>query len=85
MQFCQINQNHLDCVLDVNKDKYEKFTPGTNIIIKDEKILKYKKPDYIFILIWHFKESIKSKLKKYINNGGKLIMPFPKMRIIKKI
>ena len=84
LQFCDLNYRHIDCILDVNKDKFNKYTPGTNIIIKNELILKEKKPDYIFLLVWHFKNSIKLKLKKYVYMGGKLLSPFPKIKIISK-
>ena len=84
LQFCDLDYRHIDCILDVNKEKFNKYTPGTNIPIKDELILKKNKPDYIFLLVWHFKNSIKLKLKKFVYRGGKLLSPFPRIKIISK-
>ncbi len=82
LQYCKITSSHIDLILDVNKDKNGKYTPGSNIKIVDEK-LKYKiKPDYMLVLPWHFKNFIVNKEKKYLNNGGKLIFPLPDIEII---
>ena len=84
LQNSRIDHTLLSGIFDVNKEKFNKYTPGTNIPIKDELILKKNKPDYIFLLVWHFKNSIKFKLKKFVYTGGKLLSPFPRIKIISK-
>ena len=51
-------------IYDVNKEKFGRYTPGTNIIIKNEKTIIKDKPDYLILLIWHFKKTIEQKFKK---------------------
>lgn len=85
LQMTNISNKIFNCILDVNKEKFNTYTPGTNILIKDENYLMIKKPDYIFVLIWHFKKTISKKLNNFLKSGGKVIIPFPKYRIIKKI
>jgi hypothetical protein len=34
------------------------------------------------VLPWHFKNNIIEREKDYLNNGGKLIFPLPKIEII---
>lgn len=82
LQYCKINKKLLDCIIEVNSFKYNRFTPGSKIKIVSEKYLKKKKPDYLLVLPWHFKDHIIKKEKKFLDNGGKLIFPLPEIEII---
>jgi hypothetical protein len=64
----------------VNKDKFDCFTPRTKIKIIDEKKIKKFKPDYLFVLPWHFSNFFLNNKKKLFNNT-KLIFPLPKFTI----
>jgi hypothetical protein len=66
----------------VNEEKFGAFTPGTNIPIISEKEAKAMKPDYFFVLPWHFKDSILRREKEYIEQGGKFIFPLPEIEIV---
>jgi len=63
--------------------KCNKFVPGTNIMVKDEKKIIADKPGYVIILAWHLKKRI---IKLLLKKGykGNFIIPLPKMQIIKK-
>ena len=67
---------------EVNKFKFNKFTPGSKIKIISEKKLKKLKPDYLLVLPWHFKNFILKKENKFLRNGGKFIFPLPDIEII---
>ena len=82
LQYCKINKKLLDCIIEVNSFKYNRYTPGSKIKIVSEKYLKKKKPDYLLVLPWHFKDHIIKKEKKFLDNGGKLIFPLPEIEII---
>lgn len=82
LQYCKINKNLLDCIIEVNSFKYNRYTPGSRIKILSEKYLKKSKPDYLLVLPWHFKDHIIKKEKSFLDNGGKLIFPLPKIEII---
>ena len=47
-----------------------------------EKYLNKKRPDYLLVLPWHFKDHIIKKEKKFLDNGGKLIFPLPEIEIV---
>ena len=49
--------------------------------IISEKLAKKIRPDYYFVLPWHFKKFIIQKEKKLINKGTKFIFPLPRLRI----
>ncbi len=82
LQYCKINQKLLDCIIEVNSFKYNRFTPGSKIKIVSEKYLNKKKPDYLLVLPWHFKDHIIKKEKKFLDKGGKLIFPLPEIEIV---
>ena len=82
LQYCKINKKYLKYIVEVNKFKFNRFTPGSKIKIIPEKLLNKKKPDYLLVLPWHFKEHIIKKEKKYLDNGGKLIFPLPEIEIV---
>ena len=82
LQYCKLTSKDIPYIGEVNKFKFNKFTPGSNIKIISEKNIKSKKPDYLLVLPWHFKDHIVKKEQKYLKNGGKLIFPLPDIEII---
>jgi hypothetical protein len=82
LQYFNIGQ-YIDFIADRNPLKYNKFTPGTKIKIISEKLSREKKPDFYFVLPWHFKKEI-LKREKYTLNFAKFIFPLPKVQIIGK-
>ena len=82
LQYCKFNQKNFKFIADINKDKHNKFTPGSLIKIIDEKKIRKMKPDYMIVLPWHFKSFIIQKEKKFLNEGGKLIFPLPDIEIV---
>ena len=85
LQLCKLNNKIIDGIYDVNKEKYNLYTPGSNIKIIPEKKIYANKNDYILFLIWHFKKSIYKNFKKYNFKNTKYIWPFPSIKISKKI
>ena len=60
------------------------YTIGTGIKIISEKKAKKLKPDFFFVTPWGFIKEFIKREKNWLNNGGKFILPFPKMKIIGK-
>tara|TARA_B100000242_G_C43053904_1_gene492664 strand:+ start:934 stop:2151 length:1218 start_codon:yes stop_codon:yes gene_type:complete len=82
LQYFKIDKNIIDFVAERNKKKYNLYTPGTKIKIISEKLSRSLKPDYYFVLPWHFKDEILSREKNSIKKGIKFIFPLPKLTII---
>lgn len=79
LQYCEFTEKEIPCILEINEDKFNTRTPGTNIpILPYEKTIK-ENPDYLLVLPWHFKESIIKKEKEF---KGKFIFPLPEIEII---
>jgi hypothetical protein len=84
LQFCNLTEEDIPFIVEVNKRKFGSFTPGTKIPIISEEEFRSMKPDYLLVLPWHFKEFILEKEKDYLNAGGKIIFPLPSPHIIEK-
>jgi hypothetical protein len=82
LQFCGLTAEHIPFIAEVNDQKFGSFTPGSNIPIISEQEARKMKPDYFFVLPWHFKSSILEREQEYINNGGKFIFPLPEIEIL---
>jgi len=81
LNYCNINSSTIDYFLDTTKDKQNKYTPGTKIIIKKYNGSIDKSVDYVFLGAWNFKKEIFKKERKFIKSGGKFIIhtPYPKV------
>ena len=82
LQYCNIDSKILNYIAEVNRFKFNKFTPGSNIKIISEQEAKRRKPDYLLVLPWHFKDHIIKKEQNFLKNGGKMIFPLPDIEII---
>ncbi len=81
LQNAKLNNILIKGIFDVNREKFNKYTPHSYIKILNEKKMKSLKVDYILLLIWHFNKFIINKVKK-LNKNIKIIIPFPKIKII---
>ena len=84
LQYCQLDNKLIDFAFDKSKLKQGCFTPGTNIKIKNPLDIKKSKTNYLLLLSWNIKDEIIKQEKKFLNDGGKFIIPFPSPRIITK-
>lgn len=84
LQYCQLGGSPklIDCVYDVNSDKFGCFTPGTDIPIVSNNSLAIDKPDYLLVLPWHFKHGILERECEFRERGGRFIFPFPEIEIL---
>ncbi|HWZ95969.1 MAG TPA: class I SAM-dependent methyltransferase [Opitutaceae bacterium] len=82
LQYCGVHTRDLACIADVNEDKFGSFTPGTLIPIVSEATAHQMKPDYFFVLPWHFRAGILQRENLFREAGGKLVFPLPELEIV---
>ena len=80
LNICQINTILLDYIVDESPERYGRYTPGTHIPIVDPKKFRADNPDFVLLLAWNYTTTILAKEKKFIENGGKFILPLPKVK-----
>jgi C-methyltransferase C-terminal domain/Putative zinc binding domain/Methyltransferase domain len=82
LQFCKLGPSIIEAIAEVNKDKFGAYTPGTHIPIISEAEARAMKPDYFFVLPWHFKDGILNREQDFLQKGGKMIFPFPEIEVV---
>jgi len=79
--YFKIDKKILDYIVDSTPFKQGLFTPGNHIPIVGEMQFRNDDVDYALILAWNFADEIIAKEKKFYKNGGKFIIPVPKLRV----
>jgi len=82
LQYFGIDKELIKATVDKNPDKWDKYIVGTGIPILSVEEYRKEKPDYLFVLPYHFIEEIKDQERGFLENGGKMIVTIPKFRII---
>ena len=74
-------KKYIDYIAERNENKFDLYTPGTNIKIISENESRNKKPDYYLVLPWHFKNQILRRERKMLKKGVKFIFPLPNIKV----
>ncbi len=82
LQFCGLTGNHIDAASERDARKHGRRTPGTNIRIIPEEESREVGPDAYIVGPWHFRDEIVAREKEFLDHGGKLVLPLPKLEII---
>lgn len=80
INFCELNENDIECGVEINPYKFNTYFPGTKIPVFDQS--KIKPPDIYLLLAWNFKSEILLKLTEYRKQGGKILIPIPEIELI---
>lgn len=72
----------LDYLIDDNQLKHELFSPGYHLPVYRSEKLYLEVPDYVLILAWQHRDSIVSRHQKYLESGGKFLVPLPDLQIV---
>lgn len=79
LQYCGLTSKEVNFVGEVNSEKFDSYTPGTWIPIIPEDDLIAKKPDYLIVLPWHFRDFFISNKKFF---GINLVFPLPNIEVV---
>lgn len=82
LQYCGFTERDLTCIAEVNDDKFGRVTPGSEIPIVSEADALARKPDYFMVLPWHFRSGLLRAHAKFLESGGKMIFPLPRIEIV---
>ena len=77
LNFCGIDGEYVDYIVDRNTHKHGLEMPGVPIPIFGVERLANEPPDYLLILAWNFKHEIMNQLSGYSEQGGRFIIPIP--------
>ena len=83
LQLSKINSQLLPYIIDDAPEKHGYLTPGSHIPIISREILNTpESPDYLLLFAWSFADEIIYKNAKFLEEGGKFIVPLPKINIV---
>ena len=82
LQYYGINSELVEVIADRNPVKWGKYTVSSGIPVISEEDSRAQKPDYYFVLAWHFLPEFIEREKKFLEGGGKFIVPMPEFRVV---
>lgn len=79
LQVCSIGTDYLECIGEINRKKFGKVSPGSNIKIVSEEdaLTQSSSPLAALVLPWHFRDSIIGKLELRNSKPLRLVFPLP--------
>lgn len=77
LQYCGLTPLDLPLIAEKYPAKYGRMTPGTHIPIISEADAYARKPDYMLVLPWYFRDEIIARERAYLKQGGTLVFVLP--------
>ena len=84
LQYSGLDHTVIKKACDANPEKYGRVTVGTHIPIISKEQTRIENPDYFLVLPYHFLDEIEQQESDYLKNGGGLIVPIPRVRLMSK-
>ncbi len=82
LQHFGISRELIPLIADRNQSKFGCRTPGTSIPIVSEEESRRLRPDYYFVLPWHFRDGFLSREDAFVKAGGCFVFPLPRLEIV---
>jgi NDP-4-keto-2,6-dideoxyhexose 3-C-methyltransferase len=82
LQYYDIGPDLLPAIAERQPAKWGLLTAGSWIPIISEDEMRAEKPDYLFILPWHFAKEFLDRERELRRQGCRFIFPLPQLRII---
>lgn len=82
LNYAGIDRKLIDFVVDRSTYKHGLLLPGTRIPILHQDELQKRMPDYTLILAWNFTDEIIKQQDRYLEKGGRFIIPIPTVQVI---
>jgi SAM-dependent methyltransferase len=73
---------HLRWVADRSAHKHHHLIPGVRLPIVPADAVLFEQPDYLLVFAWNYIDEIARQLTTYREAGGRLIVPFPKPKVL---
>ena len=84
LQYYKLDYKKIPFAAERTPSKWGRYTIGTGIKIIPENEARKLNPDYFLVTPWAFIKEFVKREKKWLKRGGKFIVPFPKLKIIKR-
>jgi SAM-dependent methyltransferase len=82
MHHFRIGSDVVEFIVDDSPLKQGLFTPGLHVPVLPVSAMYERRPDYVVVLAWNFADSIVKNHRRFLETGGKFIVPLPKLEIL---
>ena len=82
LQYYGLNLQFIQGASERNPAKWGKYIVGSMIPIISEEQARLEKPDYFLVLPWYFADEFVSRERKFLEDGGKFLIPLPQFKLI---
>lgn len=82
LNYCGVGPQDLVAIGDRNPEKDGLVTPGSRIPIISHEKLRAARPDYLFVLIWHFRREVIQDEMEFLERGGKMVLDLPRLHVV---
>ncbi len=82
LQYYGLGPGLIEAIAERQPQKFGLLTAGSWIPIISEEEMRKRKPDYLFVLPWHFMTEFIERERDFLKAGGKFIVPLPALQII---
>jgi SAM-dependent methyltransferase len=82
LNYAGIGCDLVEYVVDRNVHKQGLHMPGTHQPILDPAVLLERRPDFVLLLAWNFRDEIARQQAEYLRRGGRFIVPVPRPEIL---
>ncbi|CAO3439824.1 class I SAM-dependent methyltransferase [Azospirillum doebereinerae] len=84
IQYAGLTAAELPAIMERYPQKVGLLTPGSGIPIIAEEDGRARKPDYLIVFPWHFRDEITRREQDFLDAGGQLVFPLPRFEIVGK-
>ena len=74
----------LKFLVDDNPSKHGMFSPGLHLPVLSSQELYERRPAAVVILAWQYADAIMKKHAKFLESGGRFVVPLPEPRVVEK-
>ena len=82
LQYYGLTNKEIPFAAERTKVKWGKYTIGSGVKIISEENARKLKPDYFFVMPYGFINEFIKREKKWLNSGGRFILPYPNFKIL---
>jgi hypothetical protein len=82
LNYCGVDANLVEYVVDLNPHKQGCFLPGSRLPIYPPSRLAMTKPDYVLILPWNLKDEITAQMNYVRDWAGQFFIAVPTLTIL---
>jgi methylation protein EvaC len=81
LNYCGLDSSFLDYVVDMSPLRHGRLIPGVHVPIEPPDTFQRRFPDYALITAWNYEREIARKEQRFLDGGGRFIIPLPEVRI----